>query len=70
MVTNIKKERNPYRTGLDDNYANHGFYYYTAIVKYKSQKKFLTRNIEMNCLDFPRFSDKSQKFILNNKYGL
>jgi len=70
MITNVKKERNPYRTGLDDNYSNHDFYHYPTIVKYKSTKPFLKRLIETNCLDLPRFLDKSRKFILNTKNGL
>lgn len=70
MITNIKKERNPYKTGLDDNYSNHGFYTYPAIVKYKSTKSFLKRLIETNCLNLPRFLDKSRKFILDTKNGL
>lgn len=70
MITNIKKERNLYRAGLDDNYSNHIFYKYPDIVKYKSAKSLLKRLIETNCLNLPRFSDKSQKFILNVKNGL
>lgn len=45
MVTNIKKERNPYRTGMDDNHSYRGFlshflYFNIQIKKFSIKKKF------------------------------
>lgn len=63
MVTNIKKERNPYRTGMDDNHTSY-------ILTYKSRNFLLKRNFDTSCLDLPRCVDKSTKFYLKSKYGL
>ena len=70
MVTNIKKERNPYRTEMDDNRSFQGFYHTPYILTYKSRNFLLKRNFDTSCLDLPRCVDKSTKFYLKSKYGL